>query len=93
MWSQTIYLLSVKDGAEQIVHLAGSPNPGRSAFNAAGMADGDRQDDQMVMGQMLGPYRIVQEIGRGGFATVFLAADSEGGEVAIKQFTLSLIHI
>jgi RIO-like serine/threonine protein kinase len=34
----------------------------------------------------LGPYSIVDQIGQGGFATVYLGSDEEGNTVAIKQF-------
>lgn len=34
----------------------------------------------------LGPYTLVEQIGQGGFASVWLAADEEGNNVAVKRF-------
>ena len=39
-----------------------------------------------VMAEQLGPYSIVEQIGQGGFATVYLASDEDGKPVAIKKF-------
>ena len=36
---------------------------------------------------MVGPYTLIEEIGQGGFATVWLATDEEGNMVAVKRFT------
>ena len=44
-------------------------------------------DDAGSIGAPIGKYRLVSQIGQGGFATVFLAADEQGNEVAIKQFS------
>jgi len=38
------------------------------------------------VGTRVGPYTLVEEIGQGGFATVWLATDQEGNKVAIKRF-------
>jgi serine/threonine protein kinase len=35
----------------------------------------------------VGPYTLVEEIGQGGFATVWLATDEEGNTVAVKRFS------
>ena len=39
-----------------------------------------------TVGTRVGPYTLVEEIGQGGFATVWLATDQEGNKVAIKRF-------
>ena len=39
-----------------------------------------------TVGTRVGPYTLVEEIGQGGFATVWLATDQEGNRVAIKRF-------
>lgn len=45
------------------------------------------QRPENLVGQVLGHYRIIQQIGYGGMATVFLAEDVNlGREVAVKVF-------
>lgn len=55
------------------------------AFSADFFDDGDSPEDRA--GQLVGPYRIIREIGRGGMGAVFLAERSDGEfqqEVALK---------
>ena len=48
----------------------------------AGLADGD---DVLHPGQLLGPYRVVRETGRGGMSIVYLSEDTRlGRQVALK---------
>ncbi len=45
------------------------------------------QQPDSLIGQVLGHYRIIKQIGYGGMATVFLAEDVNlGREVAVKVF-------
>jgi serine/threonine-protein kinase len=40
----------------------------------------------------IGPYNVIAEIGRGGMATVYLAHDPRGQEVAVKTLAPELTH-
>jgi serine/threonine protein kinase len=45
----------------------------------------------LVAGEKLGPYEIVEQIGRGGMGEVYRARDTRvGRDVAIKVFCLTL---
>jgi eukaryotic-like serine/threonine-protein kinase len=46
--------------------------------------------DEDPAGQIIGPYRVVREIGRGGTAVVYLAEGPDGARVAVKLIRLGL---
>ena len=41
---------------------------------------------ESTVGTKVGPYTLVEEIGQGGFASVWLATDEGGNKVAVKRF-------
>ncbi len=47
-------------------------------------------DDEDPAGQVIGPYRVLREIGRGGTAVVYLAETEDGGLAALKLIRLGL---
>ena len=47
-------------------------------------------EDEDPEGLIIGPYRVVREIGRGGTAVVYLAEEPGGGQVAVKLIRLGL---
>jgi predicted Ser/Thr protein kinase len=55
-----------------------------------GSEDGDGRDGRD--GEMLGPYRFVEEIGEGGMGVVHLALDPRGRAVAIKVLRAHVAH-
>src|SRR5687768_816945 len=68
-------LLKANDEVEDFIE--------KPAFNVANVLP---TDDKAAAGKLIGPYRVVREIGRGGMGTVLLAMRDDGQfrqEVAI----------
>ncbi len=54
--------------------------------DAAEAAPGGRESPSKGVGTAVGPYVLVSQLGKGGFATVHLATDDEGEPHALKLF-------
>ena len=47
---------------------------------------------ESTVGTKVGPYTLVEEIGQGGFASVWLATDEGGNKVAVKRFAADQVR-
>lgn len=61
--------------------------------NAGEIEPGAKTAEQSLVGQAVGQYRIIREIGKGGMGVVYLAADTRlGGHVALKFLPAKFVN-